>query len=126
VKKKTRYYEKTPTNVNLQASDPDPGQGKRASTQSVALDEGGCPLRWRIILQLRRRATIHPPSLHTLPSIGAGFTYSGIATRDGLMVPGPMAAPFLHSLHAIASNHGTPFVSSSPSRNRGICGYRST
>ena len=36
--------------------------------------------------------TTHPPSLHTLPSIGAGLTYSGIATRDGPMATGPMAA----------------------------------
>lgn len=36
--------------------------------------------------------TIHHPSLHTLPSIGAGLTYSGIAARDGPMAPGPMAA----------------------------------
>jgi hypothetical protein len=39
-----------------------------------------------------RWQAIHAPSLHTLPSIGAGLTYSRIATRDGPMASGPMAA----------------------------------
>jgi hypothetical protein len=66
---------------------------ERAKHQSVALAcewACGCPLRWRILHYFL--TTTHLPSLHTLPSIGAGLTYSDIATRDGPMAPGPMAA----------------------------------
>jgi hypothetical protein len=81
--------------ANLHACDPE-----RASTQSVALAcewACGCPPEMAHFALLQqygheRWQTIHLPSLHTLPSIGAGLTYSAIATRDGPMAPGPMAA----------------------------------
>jgi hypothetical protein len=117
-----------PCHANLHACDPE-----RASTQSVALAcewACGCPLRWRILHYFRRTGTSdgrpfilrHCTPYHPL--------VLALRTLELLLVmaswlPVQWLLP-LHSLHAIASNHGTPFVSSSPSRNRGICGYRST
>jgi hypothetical protein len=106
---------------------------KGLSIQSVALAcewACGCPLRWRILhycyctgtsdgrpFMLRHYTPYHPLvlALRTLE----------LLLVMALWLPVQWLLP-LRSLHAIASNHGTPFVSSSPSRNRGICGYRST
>jgi hypothetical protein len=106
---------------------------KGLSIQSVALAcewACGCPLRWRSLHYcyctgtsdgrpfILRHYTPYRPLVLALRTLELLLVMA-------LWLPVQWLLP-LRSLHAIASNHGTPFVSSSSSRNRGICGYRST